>query len=222
MRNQHRYLRLHDASGAGRRRAGTSAMRRCRSSAPAVRRAPSSMGSSRRASARSASSTARAHAPRRWRGSSVRASRCMTGESARGDRARLRVLVNTTTIGLEWRRLARHRLSGFDADCVVADIVYVPLETELLARAQGARPAHRRRPRHAAAPGGAGLREVVRRAPRGDGCAATDPRRRHRGASHADRRAHRLARHGQVDGGRLPARARHPRVRRRCRGAPAL
>ena len=50
------------------------------------------------------------------------------------------------------------------ADCVVSDIVYVPLETELLAQARGTRPAHRRWARHAAASGGAGLREVVRRA----------------------------------------------------------
>ena len=69
--------------------------------------------------------------------------------------------------------LARH--AGHAADsiclgalprrCVVTDIVYVPLVTPLLAGGAGARPRHRRRPRHAAAPGGAGLRALVRRAP---------------------------------------------------------
>src|SRR3990172_12705832 len=46
----------------------------------------------------------------------------------------------------------------------------------------GARAAHRRRPRHAVASGGAGLREMVRCAPGGHRRIERDPRRRHHGA----------------------------------------
>jgi shikimate dehydrogenase len=48
------------------------------------------------------------------------------------------VLVNTTTIGLKGGTLGLD-LARFDPDCVVCDLVYVPLETELLtaARARG-------------------------------------------------------------------------------------
>jgi shikimate dehydrogenase len=46
------------------------------------------------------------------------------------------VLVNTTTIGLNGMGSLEIDLTGFDPDCVVSDIVYVPLETELLAQAK--------------------------------------------------------------------------------------
>lgn len=51
------------------------------------------------------------------------------------------VLVNTTAAGLKGAGTLGIDFSGFNADCVVADIVYVPLETELLgkAKAQGLR-----------------------------------------------------------------------------------
>jgi shikimate dehydrogenase len=51
------------------------------------------------------------------------------------------VLVNTTSIGLNGVGTLGIDLSGFSPDCVVSDIVYVPLETELLgqARARGLR-----------------------------------------------------------------------------------
>ena len=52
---------------------------------------------------------------------------------------------------------------------IVTDIVYVPLETPLLAAARGARPEDGRRARHAAAPGGARLRALVRQAAGGHG-----------------------------------------------------
>ncbi len=46
------------------------------------------------------------------------------------------VLVNTTSIGLNGAGSLEIDLTGFNADCVVSDIVYVPLETELLAGAK--------------------------------------------------------------------------------------
>jgi shikimate dehydrogenase len=46
------------------------------------------------------------------------------------------VLVNTTAAGLKGAGSLGMDLSGFNPDCVVADIVYVPLETELLAQAR--------------------------------------------------------------------------------------
>jgi shikimate dehydrogenase len=46
------------------------------------------------------------------------------------------VLVNTTAAGLKGAGSLGMDLSGFNQDCVVSDIVYVPLETELLAQAR--------------------------------------------------------------------------------------
>lgn len=53
------------------------------------------------------------------------------------------VLVNTTTIGMNGAGTLDLDLAGFDPECVVSDIVYVPLETELLrkAKSQGLRTA---------------------------------------------------------------------------------
>jgi len=51
------------------------------------------------------------------------------------------VLVNTTIIGMNGVGTLDIDLAGFDRECVVSDIVYVPLETELLrgAKSQGLR-----------------------------------------------------------------------------------
>jgi shikimate dehydrogenase len=46
------------------------------------------------------------------------------------------VLVNTTSIGMNGEGSLGIDFDGFDPRCVVADIVYVPLETELLANAR--------------------------------------------------------------------------------------
>ncbi len=46
------------------------------------------------------------------------------------------VLLNTTSIGLNGVGSLGIDLAGFNPDCVVSDIVYVPLETELLAQAR--------------------------------------------------------------------------------------
>ena len=46
------------------------------------------------------------------------------------------VLVNTTTIGMKGEGRLDIAFAGFDRRCVVADIVYVPLETEFLAAAR--------------------------------------------------------------------------------------
>jgi len=47
------------------------------------------------------------------------------------------VLVNTTAVGLKGAGSLGMDFSGFNGDCVVADIVYVPLLTELLQQAHG-------------------------------------------------------------------------------------
>lgn len=46
------------------------------------------------------------------------------------------VLVNTTAVGLQGAGTLGMDFAGFNPDCVVCDIVYVPLETELLAQAR--------------------------------------------------------------------------------------
>ncbi len=48
------------------------------------------------------------------------------------------VLVNTTSAGLKGSGTLGIDFAGFNEDCVVSDIVYVPLETELLAQARAA------------------------------------------------------------------------------------
>jgi shikimate dehydrogenase len=48
------------------------------------------------------------------------------------------VLVNTTSAGLRGVGTLGVDFAGFNEDCVVSDIVYVPLETELLAQARAA------------------------------------------------------------------------------------
>ena len=46
------------------------------------------------------------------------------------------VLVNTTAAGMKGAGTLGMDFTGFNQDCVVADIVYVPLETEFLAQAR--------------------------------------------------------------------------------------
>jgi shikimate dehydrogenase len=48
------------------------------------------------------------------------------------------VLVNTTAVGLKGEGSLDIDFAGFNEDCVVSDIVYVPLETELMASAEAA------------------------------------------------------------------------------------
>ncbi|MGQ0674208.1 MAG: shikimate dehydrogenase [Hyphomicrobium sp.] len=48
------------------------------------------------------------------------------------------VLVNTTTLGMKGSGSPDIDFRSFDRECIVADIVYVPLETEFLARARAA------------------------------------------------------------------------------------
>ena len=152
-------------------------------SAPAARRGPSSRACrSARSRDRASLNRTLARAARRWRATSasaVRRSRpslgglrpCLPGAD---------LLVNTTSLGMAGQPPLDLDLAAPRRDAVVTDIVYVPLETPLLAAAARARPAHRRRPRHAAAPGGAGLRALVRRDPGGDAGAARADRGRHR------------------------------------------
>jgi hypothetical protein len=58
-------------------------------------------------------------------------------------------------------------LDGLSPDAVVTDLVYTPLDTRLPRPGARDRMPHRRRSRHAAASGRAGLRALVRRASRG-------------------------------------------------------
>ena len=73
-----------------------------------------------------------------------------------------------------------------------------PLDTPLLAPGRGARPRDGGWARHAAAPGRARLRALVRRSARGDADDSAPPCSAHERAD-APARAHRLDRHGQVD-----------------------
>ena len=75
--------------------------------------------------------------------------------------ARTGLLVNTTSLGMVGHPPLDLDLLPLPEDAAVADIVYVPLETPLLAAARARGLRRRRRPRHAAAPGGAGLRALV-------------------------------------------------------------
>jgi shikimate dehydrogenase len=73
------------------------------------------------------------------------------------------ILVNTTTLGMVSQPPLEINLRC-PASLVVADLVYAPLETGLLAAAR-ARPANGRWPRHVAASGGSGISALVRGAP---------------------------------------------------------
>ena len=96
--------------------------------------------------------------------------------------ARAGLLVNTTSLGMTGQPPLEIDLAPLPGDAVVADLVYAPLETPLLAAARSARARHRRRARHAAASGGAGLSAVVRGAAGGDAGAAGPGRGRPRAA----------------------------------------
>ena len=85
-----------------------------------------------------------------------------------GSAAARRLLVNTTSLGMHGQPALEIDVGRLPSNAVVADLVYVPLETPLLAAATRARTEDRRRARHAAASGGARIRIVVRAAPRGD------------------------------------------------------
>ena len=67
------------------------------------------------------------------------------------------LLVNTTSLGMAGSVPLTVELKSLPAAAVIADVVYAPLETALLATARAARPADRRRARDAAASGGAGI-----------------------------------------------------------------
>ena len=180
-RRQHRHLRLHDAISITRCRTGKPMTVRCACSAPAVPRAPSSTGFSRRAATRCAFSTARGSGPSRSPRLSGRASRRSTGTTAATGRATHACWSTRPALGMKGGGSLDMDFAGFNEDCVVSDIVYVPLETQLLAQARAHGLRDCRWPRHAAASGGAGLREMVRRASRGHRRAARSRRRRHRG-----------------------------------------
>ena len=79
------------------------------------------------------------------------------------------LLVNTTSLGMKGQPPLELDVGRLPSHAVVADLVYVPLRYAVAGRRARARPEDGRRARHAAAPGGARLRIVVRPAPRGDG-----------------------------------------------------
>ena len=194
---------------------------RCACSAPAVPRAPSSTGSSRRAvdEVRVFNRTrARAEAGRR--GSSVRASRPSTGPN-RSDGARdAGVLVNTTGAGIEGRRLARHGLRRLQRGLRRRRHRLRAARDAAAGAGARARTAHCGWPGHAAASGCARLREMVRRASTRSPTELRDIVVADiEGRNDADRRPHRLDRHGQVHSRGAFAGARHCRCStptRRC------
>ena len=182
-------------------------------SAPAARRAPSLVALLDAGAPRDPPRQPHAaRAPRRWR------ARSGGPIAVRGWDDRARALDGAGAAGQHHH--ARHdRPAGARsrsrppaaAGAAVNDIVYVPLETPLLRAARGARPSRGRRARHAAAPGAARLRGLVRRRA-GGGPANCAPSWRSGlcgPAPHDRARPHRLDRHGQV----------HRRAR--CSPAPA-
>ena len=114
---------------------------RCACSAPAVRRAPSCTASSKPASTRSASSTGRA--TRAEQLAEEFGPRVKVFDWANAATARAKRPCSSTRHRSASRATARSASisPASIADCVVSDIVYVPLETELLpqARAHGLR-----------------------------------------------------------------------------------
>ena len=115
----------------------------CAFSARAARRGRSCTDFLKRESTKSACSTARGHALRQFArqfGPRVKVYGWEQRESASRGAS---VLVNTTPVGMKGRGSPDLGIgfSGFDPRCVVCDIVYVPLETEMLAaaRARGLR-----------------------------------------------------------------------------------
>ncbi len=111
-------------------------MGRCACWVPAGRRVRSSTASSRREATRYAFSTGRASRAEQLAeefGPRVK----VFDWANRSDGAREAcVLVNTTSAGLKGAGTLGMDFAGFNEDCVVSDIVYVPLETELLAQAR--------------------------------------------------------------------------------------
>ena len=76
--------------------------------------------------------------------------------------------VNTTSLGMTGQPPLAIDLEPLPRHAVVADLVYAPLETPLLAAARARGLATADGLGHAAAPGGAGVSAVVRRAAGGD------------------------------------------------------
>ena len=136
--DQHRRRRLYQQSRRLRDPAGTGAkMRWC--SAPAVRRARWCSACSTAASSACISPTAPWSAPARWRISSARAFCRWRGmRSAISCRAP-GCLVNTTSLGMKGQPPLELDVGRLPSHAVVADLVYVPLDTPLLAasRARG-------------------------------------------------------------------------------------
>ena len=90
------------------------------------------------------------------------------------------LVINTAALGNKGNPPLDLDLRGVADDAVVADINYVPLITTRSGDRAEARPAHGRWARHAAAPGCARLRPVVRRAAGGDAGVARRDRGRPR------------------------------------------
>ena len=88
------------------------------------------------------------------------------------------LLVNTTSLGMKGQPPLDLDLARLPRTAVVDDIVYTPLETDLLARRPRARQSLHRRARHAAAPGQDRLRGLVRSQGRGQRRAAPGGSRR--------------------------------------------
>ena len=181
--DQHRRRGLHRQSRCQRARLGRRSKRRwCW--APAAPRAPSCSGCSNAASSASISPTAPSPGPRCLQGSSGRRCILLPGTGIDDILPRAKLLVNTTSLGMHGQPSLDLDVARLPDGAVVADLVYVPLVTPLLAAAKARGLQDRRRARHAAASGGPRLRAVVRPAAAGHGRAACAGR----GRSHKDLR----------------------------------
>ena len=163
-RRQHRRLRLPRQSrpgGAGLGGCGRSGGRARRRRRGAGRRLGACSSAAWR---RSMSSTARCRAPRRLpHASALRCGR-PAGRPCRAYCRRRRFSSTRRRSAWPGSRRSSSTLPPMKGNALVTDIVYLPLETPLLAMAQAGGAEDRRRARHAAPPGGARLRALVRQA----------------------------------------------------------
>ncbi len=70
--------------------------------------------------------------PRHWLGTSAARAKIVDWAERSVASRDAAVLVNTTAVGLKGEGTLGIDFAGFHPDCVVSDIVYVPLETALI------------------------------------------------------------------------------------------
>ena len=167
-RRQHRRLRLHRQPAPGARPAGIRPPARRWCSAPAARRAAvvAALLAEGAPEVRIANRTRR---PRRGARARISARGSSSSTGARRWPGRATRRRSSTPPRSAWPAApdCRSTSTARGAGALVTDLVYGAEPTPLVVAGAAARPVGGRRPRHAAAPGGAGLRALVRAPPGG-------------------------------------------------------